>query len=60
MAGVLGIHVRLCTRNVNARQLFQDLLSESVSNVGQFLSQPNPSRVAKCLTWDRSMRLKHA
>ncbi len=31
-------------------QLFQDLFSELSSAVGQFLSQPNPNCVAKCLT----------
>ncbi len=30
------------------------------STVGQFLSQPNPNRVATFLTWVRSMRLNHA
>ncbi len=42
------------------RQLFPDLFSETTSTVGHFLSQPNPSRVAKFLTWVRSMRLNRA
>ncbi len=46
---------------VYARQLFHDLFNKSTSTVGQFLSQPNPNRVAKgLLTWVRSMRLNHA
>ncbi len=27
---------------VYARQLFQDLFSESIATIGQFLGQPNP------------------
>ncbi len=49
-----------CSGYVDARQLFHDLFGESTSIVGQFLSQPNPNRVAKYLTWARSMRLNHA
>ena len=49
-----------CSGYVYARQLFQDLFSGSTSTVGQFLSQPNPNRVAKFLTWVRSMRLNRA
>ncbi len=49
-----------CSGYVYARQLFQDLCSESISTVGQFLSQPNPSRVTSFLTWVRSMRQNHA
>ncbi len=45
---------------VYARQLFPDLFSETTSTVGHFLSQPNPNRVAKFLTWVRSMRLNRA
>ncbi len=49
-----------CSGHVYARQLFQDLYSISTSTVGQVLSQPNPIRVAKFLTWVRNMRLNHA
>ncbi len=49
-----------CSGYVYDRQLLQDLLSESISNVGQFLSQPNPNPVAQFLTWVRSMRLSNA
>ncbi len=49
-----------CSGYVYARQLFQDLFSESISTDGQFLSQPNPNRGAKFLTWVGSMRLNHA
>ncbi len=49
-----------CSGYVYARQLFLDLFSELSSTVGQFLSQPNPNRVAKFLTWVISMRLNHA
>ncbi len=38
----------------------QDLFSELNQTVGQFLSQPGPNRVAKSLTWVRSMRMNHA
>ena len=46
-----------CSGYVYARQLFQDLFSEFISSVGQFLRQPNCNRVAKFLTWIRHMRL---
>ncbi len=36
-----------CSGYVYARQLFQDLVSDSASTIGQFLSQPNPNRLAK-------------
>ncbi len=49
-----------CSGYVYARQLFPDLFSETTSTVGHFLSQPNPNRVAKCLTWVRRMRLNRA
>ncbi len=49
-----------CSGYVYARQLFPDLFSETTSTVGHFLSQPNPNRIAKFLTWVRSMRLNHA
>ncbi len=49
-----------CSGYAYARQLFQDLFSETISSVGQFLSQPNPNRVAKFLTWVKTMRLNHA
>ncbi len=35
------------------------LYGKSISNLGQFLSQPNPNPVAKFLTWETSMRLNH-
>ena len=40
-----------CSGYIHARQLFQDLFSESISTVGQFLSHPNPNRVVRFLTW---------
>ncbi len=49
-----------CSGYVYARQLFLDLFSETTSTVGHFLSQPNANRVAKFLTWVRSMRLNRA
>ncbi len=49
-----------CSGYVYARQLFPDLFSETTSTVGHFLGQPNPNRVAKFLTWFRSMRLNRA
>ncbi len=50
-----------CSGYVYARQLFPDLFSETTSTVGHFLSQPNPNRVAKFLTWiTNSMRLNRA
>ncbi len=49
-----------CSGYVCARQRFQDLFSESISTVGQFLGQPNCNRVAKFLTWVRNMRLNQA
>ena len=49
-----------CSGYMYARQLFPDLFSETTSTVGHFLSQPNPNRVAKFLTWVRSMRLNRA
>ncbi len=48
-----------CSGYVYARQLFPDLFSETPT-VGHFLSQPNPNRVAKFLTWVGSMRLNRA
>ena len=45
-----------CSGYVYARQVFPDLFGESVSTVGQFLSQ-NCNRVAKFLTWVRHLRL---
>ena len=48
-----------CSGYVYAGQLFQDLFGESISTVGQFLSQPNCNRVAKFLTWIRHVRLNH-
>ena len=48
-----------CSGYVYARQLFPDLFSKTTS-VGHFLSQPNPNRVAKFLTWVRSIRLNRA
>ena len=47
-----------CSGYGYARQLFQDLFSESISSVDQFLSQPNCNCVAKFLTWIRHMRLE--
>ncbi len=44
-----------CSGYVYAGQLFPDLFSQTTSTVGHFLSQPNPSRVAKFLTWVGSM-----
>ncbi len=41
-------------------QLFPDLFSETTSTVGHFLSQLNPDRVAKSITWVKSMRLNRA
>ncbi len=46
-----------CSGHLYARKLFQDLVSESTSTVGQFLSQPNPNCVAKLLTWIRMPEL---
>ena len=47
-----------CSGYVYARQLlFQDLFSESISTLGQFLCQPTCNRIAKFLTWIRHMRL---
>ena len=48
-----------CSGYVYGRQLLQDLFSESISTVGQFLCQPNCNRVAEFLTWTRHMRLNH-
>ncbi len=49
-----------CSGYVYARQFFQDLFTESISTVGQFMSQPNLDSVAKFLKCIESMRLKHA
>ena len=49
-----------CSGYAYARQLFPDLFNQSISTVGQFLSQPNCNRVAKFLTWVRNMRLNIA
>ncbi len=43
--------ISACSGYVYARQLFQDLFRESISTVGQLLTQPNPNRAAKFLTW---------
>ena len=39
--------ISACSGYVYARQLFQDLFRESISTVGQLLTQPNPNHVAK-------------
>ena len=49
-----------CSGYACARVQFQDLFSSDISTVGQFLNQPDCTRVAKFLIWARALRTNFA
>ena len=49
-----------CSGYASARIHFQDLFSSNVTTVGQFLNQPDCTRVAKFLIWARALRVNFA
>ena len=49
-----------CSGYASARIQFQDLFSSNITTVGQFLNQPDCTRVAKFLIWARALRVNFA
>ena len=49
-----------CSGYASARIQFQNLFSSNITTVGQFLNQPDCTRVAKFLIWARALRVNFA
>ena len=49
-----------CSGYICVRAQFQDLFSSDISSVGQFLNQPDCTRVAKFLLWAQALRTNFA